>query len=160
MSVTSTLTQPLPASQKLREVHHWINGQTALGTSGRFGDVYNPASGEVQARVALATQAEVDTAIAAASGSAELAWPTEQRKGPPKELGRTQHALIAFLRRVWKPFIEDNKVLVTREILKEKDPQQRRRLKDTFIVTRCLHSLDHERRPQAIKPSFLSPGFP
>lgn len=63
----------------------------------------------------------VRPAVAATSGSAELAWPTEQWKGSPEELGRKQHALIAFLRRVWKPFIEDNKVLMTREILKEKD---------------------------------------
>ena len=39
------------------------------GTSGRFGDVYNPASGEVQAKVALATPAEVDTAVAAAAAA-------------------------------------------------------------------------------------------
>jgi malonate-semialdehyde dehydrogenase (acetylating)/methylmalonate-semialdehyde dehydrogenase len=69
MSVTSTLTHPLPASQKLREVHHWVNGQILTGTSGRFGDVYNPASGELQARVALATPAEVDTAVAAAAAA-------------------------------------------------------------------------------------------
>ncbi len=45
MSATSTtVTSTLPTSQKLREVHHWINGQIVTGTSGRFGDVYNPAS--------------------------------------------------------------------------------------------------------------------
>src|SRR6266851_2501476 len=69
MSVTSTLTHPLPTGQKLREVHHWVNGQILTGTSGRFGDVYNPASGELQARVALATPAEVDTAVAAAAAA-------------------------------------------------------------------------------------------
>src|SRR5713101_1427252 len=69
MSVTSTLTHPLPTGQKLREVHHWVNGQTLTGTSGRFGDIYNPASGELQARVALATPAEVDTAVAAAAAA-------------------------------------------------------------------------------------------
>jgi malonate-semialdehyde dehydrogenase (acetylating)/methylmalonate-semialdehyde dehydrogenase len=67
--VTSTLTHPLPTGQKLREVHHWVNGQTLTGTSGRFGDVYNPASGELQARVALATPAEVNTAAAAAAAA-------------------------------------------------------------------------------------------
>jgi malonate-semialdehyde dehydrogenase (acetylating)/methylmalonate-semialdehyde dehydrogenase len=69
MSVTSTLTHPLPTDHKLREVHHWVNGQTLTGTSGRFGDVYNPASGELQARVALATPAEVDIAVAAAAAA-------------------------------------------------------------------------------------------
>src|SRR5258707_13333053 len=69
MSVTSTLTSPLPASHKLREVHHWVNAQTLTGTSGRFGDVYNPASGELQASVAFATPAEGDTAVAAAAAA-------------------------------------------------------------------------------------------
>jgi malonate-semialdehyde dehydrogenase (acetylating)/methylmalonate-semialdehyde dehydrogenase len=69
MSVTSTLTHPLPTNHKLREVHHWVNGQILPGTSERFGDVYNPASGELQARVALATPAEVDIAVAAAAAA-------------------------------------------------------------------------------------------
>jgi malonate-semialdehyde dehydrogenase (acetylating) / methylmalonate-semialdehyde dehydrogenase len=67
MSATSTLTHSLPADRKLREVHHWVSGRTSTGSSGRFGDVYNPASGEVQARVALATVAEVNSAVAAAA---------------------------------------------------------------------------------------------
>jgi malonate-semialdehyde dehydrogenase (acetylating)/methylmalonate-semialdehyde dehydrogenase len=67
MSVTSTLTHPLPTDHKLREVHHWVNGQTLTGTSGRFGDIYNPASGELQAKVALATPTEVDAAVVAAA---------------------------------------------------------------------------------------------
>jgi malonate-semialdehyde dehydrogenase (acetylating)/methylmalonate-semialdehyde dehydrogenase len=66
---TSTPTQLRQDGRKLREVHHWVNGQTLTGTSGRFGDVYNPASGELQARVALATPAEVDTAVAAAAAA-------------------------------------------------------------------------------------------
>ena len=32
-------------------LHHFINGQKVEGTSGRFGDVFNPATGEVSARV-------------------------------------------------------------------------------------------------------------
>src|ERR1700751_5233862 len=74
MSLTSTpatapATSMLPTTQKLREVHHWVNGQIVTGTSGRFGDVYNPASGELQAKVAFATPAEVDTAVAAAAAA-------------------------------------------------------------------------------------------
>jgi malonate-semialdehyde dehydrogenase (acetylating)/methylmalonate-semialdehyde dehydrogenase len=69
MSATSTLTHSLPTDRKLREVHHWVNGRTLTGSSGRFGEVYNPASGEVQARVALATAAEVDLAVAAAAAA-------------------------------------------------------------------------------------------
>src|SRR3984885_16240416 len=73
MSATYTLTHSLPTDRKLREVHHWINGRTVTGSSGRFGDVYNPASGEVQAKVALASVDEVDSAVAAAA-AAFPAW--------------------------------------------------------------------------------------
>jgi malonate-semialdehyde dehydrogenase (acetylating)/methylmalonate-semialdehyde dehydrogenase len=69
MSVASTLTAPISHTQKLREVHHWVNGQTFAGSSGRFGDVYNPATGQIQAKVALATSAEVDAAVSAAAGA-------------------------------------------------------------------------------------------
>src|SRR5439155_10843852 len=41
--------------------------------SGRFGDVFDPATGEVQAKVALASKAEVDRAVAAAA-AAFPAW--------------------------------------------------------------------------------------
>src|ERR1700732_2961639 len=76
MSATSTLTHSLPTDRKLREVHHLVNGRTLTGSSGRFGEVYNPASGEVQARVALATAAEVDSAVAAAA-AAFPAWSSQ-----------------------------------------------------------------------------------
>ncbi len=69
MSVMSTVSTSLPTDRKLREIHHWINGRTVAGTSDRFGDVYNPASGEVQARVTLATAAEVDSAVDAAAAA-------------------------------------------------------------------------------------------
>ncbi len=55
------------------ELTHWIDGKHVKGTSGRFADVYNPATGEVQAKVALATKAEVDAAVAKAA-EAQIAW--------------------------------------------------------------------------------------
>jgi malonate-semialdehyde dehydrogenase (acetylating)/methylmalonate-semialdehyde dehydrogenase len=47
----------------MRDIRHFVNGQTLEGTSGRFGDVFNPNTGEVQARVQLATAAELDAAV-------------------------------------------------------------------------------------------------
>ncbi|MEM9939667.1 MAG: methylmalonate-semialdehyde dehydrogenase (CoA acylating), partial [Pseudomonadota bacterium] len=47
----------------MREVSHFIGGERVAGTSGRFGDIYNPNTGEVQARVQLAADAEVAAAI-------------------------------------------------------------------------------------------------
>ena len=58
---------------------------------------------------------------AAAPPSSALAWPSEKWKGSPEELSGKRFQILAFLRRVWKPFIEDNKVLVTQEILKAHD---------------------------------------
>jgi malonate-semialdehyde dehydrogenase (acetylating) / methylmalonate-semialdehyde dehydrogenase len=57
----------------MREIGHWIDGKRVNGTSGRVADVYNPATGEVQAHVALASKNEVDAAIAAAA-KAQRAW--------------------------------------------------------------------------------------
>ena len=50
----------------MRDIHHFIDGAALAGASGRFGEVYNPNTGEVQARVALATPAELDLAVQAA----------------------------------------------------------------------------------------------
>ena len=57
----------------MRAVHHFIDGREAPGASGRFGDVFNPNTGEVQARVSLASAAELDSAIQSAA-RAQIAW--------------------------------------------------------------------------------------
>ena len=50
----------------VRELTHFIGGRQVKGASGRFGDVFNPATGEVQARTPFASTAEVRTAVDAA----------------------------------------------------------------------------------------------
>jgi len=50
----------------MRDIAHFIDGRAAAGTSGRFGEVFDPNTGQVQARVALAAAGEVDTAVQAA----------------------------------------------------------------------------------------------
>ncbi|MDO5641561.1 MAG: CoA-acylating methylmalonate-semialdehyde dehydrogenase [Paracoccus sp. (in: a-proteobacteria)] len=57
----------------MQEIGHWIDGKDVKGGSGRYSDIYNPATGEVQARVALATPAELDAAIASAA-RAQVEW--------------------------------------------------------------------------------------
>jgi malonate-semialdehyde dehydrogenase (acetylating)/methylmalonate-semialdehyde dehydrogenase len=44
----------------MREIGHFIGGKLVAGTSGKFGDVFNPASGEITGRVSLADAREVD----------------------------------------------------------------------------------------------------
>ncbi|MEO1538777.1 MAG: CoA-acylating methylmalonate-semialdehyde dehydrogenase [Pseudomonadota bacterium] len=55
------------------ELTHFIDGARVAGTSGRFADVYNPATGEVQAKVPLASAGELAAAVASAK-AAQPAW--------------------------------------------------------------------------------------
>jgi malonate-semialdehyde dehydrogenase (acetylating)/methylmalonate-semialdehyde dehydrogenase len=54
----------------MREIGHFIGGKEVKGT-GRFGDVFNPNTGEVAAKVALAGKSEVEAAIT----NAQAAFP-------------------------------------------------------------------------------------
>ena len=53
----------------MKQIGHYINGEEVAGTSGRTADVYNPATGEVIAQVALADKSEMDKAVAAAAAA-------------------------------------------------------------------------------------------
>jgi malonate-semialdehyde dehydrogenase (acetylating) / methylmalonate-semialdehyde dehydrogenase len=53
----------------MSDIQHYINGKRVAGTSGRQGDVYNPATGERAGGVAFADAAEVDQAVQAAAAA-------------------------------------------------------------------------------------------
>lgn len=55
------------------EYGHFINGSSVPGSSGRYGDVFNPSLGEIRGRVALASAAELDAAVANAQ-AAQQEW--------------------------------------------------------------------------------------
>ena len=57
----------------MSDVQHFINGKRVDGSSGRWGDVFNPATGERARRVALAGAGEVNEAVKAAA-AAFPAW--------------------------------------------------------------------------------------
>jgi malonate-semialdehyde dehydrogenase (acetylating)/methylmalonate-semialdehyde dehydrogenase len=57
----------------MRDIGHFIGGKTVKGASGRTGDVFDPNTGEVQAKVALASKSEVEAAIVNAE-AAQPAW--------------------------------------------------------------------------------------
>jgi malonate-semialdehyde dehydrogenase (acetylating)/methylmalonate-semialdehyde dehydrogenase len=69
----------MPSARRQRErdmvetVQHFINGKASPGTGERFGDVFNPATGERARRVAFAAPADLDAAVAAAA-AAFPAW--------------------------------------------------------------------------------------
>ena len=57
-------------------ISHYINGQTVRSPNSRTQDVFNPATGEVTAQVALADVADVNAAVAAA----KAAFPSTARR--------------------------------------------------------------------------------
>jgi malonate-semialdehyde dehydrogenase (acetylating)/methylmalonate-semialdehyde dehydrogenase len=52
-------------------IGHWIDGKREPGRADRMSDVFDPATGEVQARVALASTDEVDAAVSSAARAFE-----------------------------------------------------------------------------------------
>ncbi|BBZ18402.1 CoA-acylating methylmalonate-semialdehyde dehydrogenase [Mycolicibacterium gadium] len=55
------------------QIPHFINGKRAAGQSTRLADVMNPSTGEVQAKVPMASRADVDEAVAGAA-AAQKEW--------------------------------------------------------------------------------------
>ncbi len=53
----------------MRTINHFVGGQEVQGKSGRTADVFNPATGEVQAKVPLASKAELDAAVKVAAAA-------------------------------------------------------------------------------------------
>ncbi len=77
----------------MQQIGHWINGKHVAG-SGRSQDVWNPATGEVQAQVALASKAELDAAVADAA-KAQVKWAATS----PQRRARVMMAFVALLHR-------------------------------------------------------------
>lgn len=83
------MTQQQPTQH---HIDHYINGQHYSGTGERTGEVYNPASGQVQALVRHATEDEVRLAITAAE-QAFPAWAAT----PPLKRARVMFKFKALL---------------------------------------------------------------
>ncbi|EEA94078.1 CoA-acylating methylmalonate-semialdehyde dehydrogenase [Pseudovibrio sp. JE062] len=78
----------------MEEIGHFINGQRVAGKSGRAADVFNPATGEVTAKVALATTAELQEAVAIAE-KAQVGW----AKTNPQRRARVMMKFVSLLHR-------------------------------------------------------------
>ena len=78
----------------MKQIGHWIDGKLVAGTSGRTAPVFNPATGEVQAHVALASAAELDAAIASAA-KAQVAWGATN----PQRRARVMMELVRLINR-------------------------------------------------------------
>jgi len=57
----------------MRTIGHFIDGVETTGSSTQYQDVFNPATGEVQARVVLASEADLEAAVASAA-AAQPKW--------------------------------------------------------------------------------------
>ena len=78
----------------MQEMTHYIGGEHVKGTSGRFADVMNPATGEVQAKVPLASKEELDKAVDVAA-AAQPAWAAVN----PQRRARVLMAFVGLLNR-------------------------------------------------------------
>jgi malonate-semialdehyde dehydrogenase (acetylating) / methylmalonate-semialdehyde dehydrogenase len=109
--MSSVTASPITASLKVSDADlprltHWISGARLEGASGRFGDVFHPASGQVQSRVPLANADEVDQAVAAAAA----AFP-EWAAQPPLRRAR----VMFRFREILEQRLEEIAVLINRE---------------------------------------------
>ena len=95
-----------PSTKSVRNVPHWIGGKAVDGTSGRWSNVYNPATGQVQARVPLANRAELEAAVAAAE-QAFPAWAAQ----PPLRRARV---LFRF-RELFEQHLDEVAAILTSE---------------------------------------------
>ncbi|MGB7660515.1 MAG: aldehyde dehydrogenase family protein, partial [Pseudolabrys sp.] len=82
----------------MREIGHFIGGKAVKGGSGRFGDVFDPNTGEVQAKVALAKHSEVEHAIANAQ-AAQPAWAATN----PQRRARVMFKFLELVQKEFEP---------------------------------------------------------
>ena len=78
----------------MHQIGHYLNGAEAAGTSGRKAEVFNPATGEVQAEVALANASELAQAVEFAK-AAQPAWAAEN----PQKRARVLMKFVSLLHR-------------------------------------------------------------
>lgn len=78
----------------MQELTHFINGAQVKGTSGRFDDVFNPATGEVQSKCPMASVAETTKAVEDAA-AAQVAWGATN----PQKRGRVMMAMVGLMNR-------------------------------------------------------------
>ncbi|MBA4785097.1 MAG: aldehyde dehydrogenase family protein, partial [Rhizobiales bacterium] len=97
------------------EIGHFIDGKRITGASGRTANIFNPATGEVQGTVALASEAELSAAVE----SARLAQPAWAATNPQRRarvfmkfvqlLNDNMNELAEILSREHGKTIEDSK---------------------------------------------------
>lgn len=86
----------------MRTIGHFIGGKHVEGRSGRYADIFNPSTGAVQAKVALATQEELREAVLNAR-EAQIGWAAQNPQRRARvlmkflELANREHQSLAEL---------------------------------------------------------------
>ncbi len=89
----------------MKNIHHFVNGKIFEGESKKTSDVYNPATGEVSAKVTLASKKDVDSVVDSAH-KAFGAWSNT----PPLQRARV---LFKFKELIEKNYDELTKTVVS-----------------------------------------------
>ena len=74
-------------------ITHFVGGRALPGNSGRFSDVFNPATGEISGHCPLATAREVDEAVEVAS-TAAVSWARASHAQRTKVIFRFRELLV------------------------------------------------------------------
>ena len=121
-----------------RAIPHWIGGKSVAGSSGRTGNVYNPATGQVQALVPLANRAELNAAVAAAAA----AFP-EWSAQPPLRRAR----VMFRFREIFESRLDQVAALITSEhgkVLSDAKGEATRAMENIEFATGIPHLLKGE----------------
>src|SRR6201996_3885593 len=81
MQVTKPLIFAPSRTPMTTQIPHFIDGKRTTGQSSRTADVFNPSTGEGQAKVAMVSSADVDAAVASAVEAQKgwAAWNPQRR---------------------------------------------------------------------------------
>ncbi|MES2255682.1 MAG: CoA-acylating methylmalonate-semialdehyde dehydrogenase [Pseudomonadota bacterium] len=85
----------------MRKITHFIDGRAVAGDSARHGDVFNPATGEVDAHVAFASTADLDAAVKSAT-EAQPGWAATN----PQRRARVLMKFVDLLNQNMQPLAE------------------------------------------------------
>jgi malonate-semialdehyde dehydrogenase (acetylating)/methylmalonate-semialdehyde dehydrogenase len=122
----------------LRRIDYWIDGQHVPGNSGRTSNVFNPATGKVQARVPLADLTELE-AVVQSSKRAFPGWASQ----PPLRRARV---LFRF-RELFEAHLDEIAALITSEhgkVLSDAKGEATRGLEVVEFATGIPHLLKGE----------------
>ncbi len=78
----------------VKALHHWIGGKKVNGENGRFGEITNPATGEIEASVPFAGSGLIDRTVSVAR-EALAGWAAT----PPPQRARVMFAFKALIER-------------------------------------------------------------